>query len=90
MSCTKSWFLALLDFVSRATVVVQASVVRLLTQVSQKPLHGSRPMFVESYLSAIFPDFFLVSKFLIFKLWAITCLAIGQFLKILWHFEILT
>ena len=48
-----------LDSVSRATVMAHASVVRpsvlILTQVSQKPLHESRPNFVESYLSAISP-----------------------------------
>ncbi len=40
--------------------------IRPLTQVSQKLLHGSKPNFVESYLSAISPAFFF-SKFLIFK-----------------------
>ncbi len=52
-------FLALLDFVSKATVVAQASFVGPLTLVSQKPLHGSRSNFVESYLFAISPDRFL-------------------------------
>ncbi len=49
--------------------MAEASVGRPLTQVSQKPLHGSGPNFVESYLSAISPDRFIVrfSKYLIFK-----------------------
>ena len=42
--------------------MAQASVVRPsvrpITQVSQKPLHGSRPNVVESYLPAISPDGF--------------------------------
>ncbi len=38
--------------------MAQASVVRPLNQVSQNPLHGSRSHFVESYLSAIPPDYF--------------------------------
>ena len=43
-----------------------------LTQVSQKPLHGSRPNFVESYLSTISPDFFFIfSQFLILKFFTI-------------------
>ncbi len=50
--------LARLDFVSRATVVVQASIVRPLTQLSQKPLHGSKPEVIESYPSTIFPDIY--------------------------------
>ncbi len=46
-----------------------AGVRRPYTQVSQKPLHGSRPNFVGSSLSTISPDhfFFLFSKFSIFK-----------------------
>ncbi len=48
--------------------VVRPSVVRPETQVSQKPLHGSRPNFMGSYLSTISPDhFFVFSKFSIFK-----------------------
>ncbi len=59
--------LAPLDFLSRATVVAQTSVIRPLTQLSQKPLHGSKPKFMESYLSTIFPDiYFLFSKFSLF------------------------
>ena len=68
--------LALLDFVSTATVVAQASVVRpsvvrpsvrVLSPVSQKPPHGSRPNFMESYLPYLQTLFFFFSKFLIFK-----------------------
>ena len=60
------WFLlALLDFVSRATVMAQASVVRPQTLVSRKPLHGSRPNFVGGSLSITWPNFFF-SKFPIF------------------------
>ncbi len=38
--------------------MAQASVVRPLIQVYQKPLHGSKPNFVERYLSAISLDTF--------------------------------
>ncbi len=46
--------LALLDSVSRTTVMVQVSVIRpsiirTLTQVCQKPQHGSKPNFVEIF-----------------------------------------
>ena len=34
-----------------------------LTQVSQKPLHGSRPNFTESYLFTISPDCFFFQNF---------------------------
>ncbi len=63
-------FLALLDIVSRATVMAQASVISPLTQVSQKPLHGSRPNFMESYLpylQTIF-SFFKIFYFHIFTI----------------------
>ncbi len=54
---------------SRATVVVQRPLsVRPLTQVSQKPLHGSRPNFVESYISAISPDLFIFFKIFDFQI----------------------
>ncbi len=63
-------FLSLLDFVSRATVVAQASVICLsvcpLTEVSQKLLHGSRAHFVESYLSAIYLQTFFYYFFKFF------------------------
>ncbi len=67
--------LALLDFVSRATVVVQASVVRQSVvrklRFCRKPLHGSRPNFVGRTLSTISPENFLsvlfFSKCSIFK-----------------------
>ena len=45
------WFLALLTD-------CRGAGVRPLTRVSQKPLHGSRPNFVERYLSAISVDVF--------------------------------
>ncbi len=54
---------ALLDFVSRATVMAQVSVVHPLTQVSLKLLHGSRPNFAENYLYAISWDLFLLFFF---------------------------
>ncbi len=41
--------------------------VRPLTQLSQKPLHGSWPNYVESYFSAISSDLFVFSNFFIFK-----------------------
>ncbi len=55
---TKLTILVLLDFVSR-TAVVAPSSVRPLTQVSQKPLHGSRRKFVESYLQIFTICFFV-------------------------------
>ena len=59
-------FLVLLDFVEQATVVAQAPVVHK-TQVSWKPVHGSRPNFVDSSLSIISPyPCFLFSNFSIF------------------------
>ena len=69
--CTLNFtsFSALLDFVSRATVVAQASVVCAssilpLTEGSQKPLPGSRPNVMESYLSTISSDVFIfIQKF---------------------------
>ncbi len=45
-----------------------SSVVRPLTRVSQKPLHGSRPNLVESYLSAISPDRFFFLFCFVFKI----------------------
>ncbi len=59
----------------RTTAILQPAIrgtgvrclsIRPLTQISQKPLHGSRSNFVESDLSAISPDFFF-SKILIFR-----------------------
>ncbi len=53
-------FLALLDFVSRATVVAQASVA-CASSVNcgfSETVHGSRPNFVESYLSIISSESF--------------------------------
>ena len=63
------YFLALFDSVSRATAVAQASVIRLLTRVSQKLLHGSRPNFVLliRHISRLFFFLLLFSNFLIFK-----------------------
>ncbi len=109
--------------------------VHQLTKVSHKLLHGSRPNFVENYLSAISPDTFSFFKILDFQIFTVCFLfvvffgslmeakiskcyfshicdpistklydkydshlgirlllfwAIGQVLKIFWHFEILT
>ncbi len=48
--------------------VVRASSVHPLTEVSQKLLHGSRPNFMESYLSTMYTDsYFLYSNFSLFK-----------------------
>ncbi len=58
-------FLALLDFVSRATVVTEASVIHPLTHASQKPLHGPRLNFVESHLSTISPGCFILFSYLL-------------------------
>ncbi len=60
-----SMILALLDFVSRAIVVAQGSVVRPLTQIAQKPLHGSRSNFMGSYmyLSSVSPERLSLPKF---------------------------
>ena len=56
-------FIALLDFVSRVTLLAQSSVVQyLLTHVSQTPPHGSRPNFMEAtyppHLQTVFFPFF--------------------------------
>ncbi len=48
--------LALLDFVSRATVVAQASLHRQLHQISRKPHYCSRPNVRGSSLSTILPN----------------------------------
>ncbi len=69
-------FCSELDFVSRATVVADSrlSAVRPTTQVSQKPLHGSMPDFVKSYLSAISPElFFSFFKIFDFQIFTIFC-----------------
>ena len=70
-------FLALLDFVSRPTLMAQASIVSpsaihlsvrtsSVPRFSRKPLHGPMPNFVGSSLSTISPDHFF-PKFSIFK-----------------------
>ena len=69
-------FLAMFDFISRATFVVQASVVRAssdrpLTEVSQKLLPGSRPNFMESYLSTISTDLFFFIQFFTLQMFTI-------------------
>ncbi len=58
----------LLDVVSRAAVMAQASVVHPLTQVSQNPPHTFRPYLIEIYISTIYPDcfFFYIFNFGIF------------------------
>ncbi len=62
-------YIALLDSVSRATVVARVSAVRpsSVSSGSQKPLHGLRPNFVGSYLCTISPENFLFGWLFVFK-----------------------
>ncbi len=74
--------LALLDFVSRGTVVAQAYVVRhrgrrQQAQLSPNPLHGSMPNFVRTPLSAISPHYFIYFKIFNYQIFTIVFVHMG-------------
>ncbi len=73
-------FLALLDFVSRATVMAQASVVRPSVVVNSS--FSETAAWIQAKLGHM--------RWKFISLFISLFLAISQVLKILWHFEIFT